>query len=85
MGSMQAREMARLTPDRDTALRWHLQHNHYPPVNVAFVETCKLALDYAAYGDWDYEIKMPNGVTLTVGQIIEDLHLDSFLDTGDEM
>lgn len=31
--------------DLDTALEWHLRHNHYPAAPAAFKETCKKAIE----------------------------------------
>ncbi len=74
--------------NQDAMLRWHLQSNHYPPVNVAFIPVAKEAIKFAKRGlaeddgtFFDRELKMPNGKCLTVRAIIEQLHLDSFLDT----
>lgn len=66
--------------DLDTSLHYHLRHNHYPPVSDAFIDTAKQAIDLANQGDYDTEIEMPNGVTLTVSRIVEGLHLDFYLD-----
>ena len=79
---------------QETALTIHLLNNHYPPVNLVFLSTCRKAINYAKKGNklWEKgledearalfnkEIKMPNGKTLTVTRIIEGLHLDSFLE-----
>lgn len=61
------------------ALAMHLQGNHYPPINLVFVDTCVEAINYAASGDWDIEIEMPNRITKTVASIVEELHLDPFI------
>jgi hypothetical protein len=70
--------------DLDTSLTYHLRHNHYPPVSADFIETAKTAIDLANCGQWDDEITMPNGITLTVSRIIEGLHLDFYLDDEEE-
>ena len=80
MGRTQAEEMASLT-DQDTALRWHLQHNHFPPVNLVFLDTAKEAISLANQRDWDVQLTMPNNRRLTVSAIVQGLHLDSFLDS----
>lgn len=79
MGRLQAEEMVSIL-QQDQALRWHLQSNHYPPINEVFIPVAKEAIEKGNQEDWDYVIKMPNGVSKTVAQIIEGLHLESFLD-----
>jgi hypothetical protein len=49
-------------------------------VSIAFIPTAKRAIELANEGEWDTEIEMPNGITLTVSAIIEGLHLDFYLD-----
>jgi hypothetical protein len=85
MGKSQAMEMVKLL-QQEQALIWHLQYNHYPPISPIFFDTAKEAIELADEGDWDSTITMPNGVSMTVGGIIEGLHLDSFLDDlGEEV
>lgn len=83
MGRMQAEEMRELL-SRNQALRWHLQSNHYPPIHEIFIPIAEEAIERANAGEWEKEIEMPNGKTLTVGEIVEGLHLDSFLDVEEE-
>ncbi len=84
MGSLQANEMASLT-DLDTALRWHLQCNHYPPIPTYMVEPCKQAIVACNDGEWDRLIDLPNGVTYrgsteaTASEIARSHHLDSWI------
>lgn len=66
--------------DFDTALLWHLGGNHYPPVHPVFLDTAKRAIELANEGVWDEAITMPNGITLDVATIVEELHLESFLE-----
>lgn len=79
MGRLQAEEMVSQL-SQDQALRWHLQYNHYPPINEVFIPVSKEAIGKGNEEDWDYVIKMPNGVSLSVVEIIKGLHLESFLD-----
>ena len=79
MGRMQADDMATRLP-QEQALEWHLQYNHYPPVNLVFIPVAKEAIDRANNSDWSHVIKMPNGKELTVASIVEGLHLESFLE-----
>lgn len=80
MGHMHATEYASGEHcDFDTGLVLHLQSNHYPPVSVDFVPTCKEAIEVILDGNAGHEITMPNGKTLTASKIVEGLHLDPFL------
>jgi hypothetical protein len=83
MGYLQASEMAAHAP-LETAVQWHLQHNHYPPVDLMFVPTVIEAIGLAQDEDWDAEIELPNGVVLSVGEIVDQLHLGAFVDYDDE-
>jgi hypothetical protein len=71
--------------DADTALRWHLQHNHYPPVPLAMLETCKTAIRLAREGTSKARVQLPAGITwrgnheAPVWAIIEDHHLEPFM------
>ena len=87
MGSLHAMEYANSVKeggmDLDTALLIQLQSNHYPPIHSVFVPVAKKAIELANQGEWSEIIDMPNGRSLSVSSIIEQLHLDSFLD-GEE-
>jgi hypothetical protein len=78
MGQMRAQEM-RAFLGMDKALDDHLRYNHYPPVHPDFKQTCLDAIAKANDGEWGHEIEMPNGITKTVADIVEGLHLDVFL------
>ena len=89
MGSNFAHELAdqELFPelDREVAIGYHLQSNHYPPVPLSMVEPCIEAIDAYNDGMWDKLIELPEGV-LYRGQtnapahsIIEAHHLDAWL------
>lgn len=84
MGNMQALGYAEGVKEGwvtlETALEAHLGSNHFPPVHPVFVATAVEAIDRANMEDWDHEILMPNGIKKTVGSIVEELHLDAFLD-----
>jgi len=62
------------------ALEYHLRHNHYPAVNLIFIPIAKQAIALGREGDFDTVLLMPNGLSKSVGDIVEGLHLDSFLD-----
>lgn len=71
--------------DHQAALHWHLGFNHYPPVPGYMVPVAQAAIDFANAGDWDAEIEPPAGGEWnsdrnpTTTEIVEDLHLDSFI------
>jgi hypothetical protein len=83
MGHMRAAEM-RAFLGRDRALDDHLRYNHYPPIHPDFKPVAVEAIDKANEGDWEHEITMPNGITKTVGEIVEGMHLEAFLGDDDE-
>lgn len=85
MGSLQAQEMARLA-DLDTALRWHLHSNHYPPLPLAFLPTCKAAIEAMEEEEAERLIDLPDGISWRDGRtaveawrIVESLHLGAFI------
>jgi hypothetical protein len=90
MGRMQASEMARLMGSSDTALLWHLQSNHYPPVPATMLEPCKAAIAAAREENYDALIPLPVGVTwkgkaaAPAAAIIEAHHLDEFVNVDRE-
>lgn len=70
---------------RDAAIRWHLQHNFFPPYPEAFVPIALDALALANKGGGTEEalaqdIPLPEnlrglGTPRSVGEVLEDLHL----------
>lgn len=88
MGSLQASEFSSLVEQGsiqlDQALTWHLRGNHYPPVHLDFLPSAKKAIELANENDWTTEIQLPNGKILTVAAIVSGLHLDSFIQSGEE-
>lgn len=84
MGHQQALDIVNYT-DFESALRWHLRHNHYPPVPDAMFDPCVAAIDAGNEGDFDREIDL-TGIAQWRGNdyapawaIIEGHHLDSFI------
>jgi len=62
----------------------HLSYNHFPPVSLDFVEPAVEAI-YAVDGDeGDAIIALPNGKNLSAWDIVEGLHLESFLHHADD-
>ncbi len=84
MGYLSALGMAEAT-DLDSALRWHLAHNHYPAVPATLVRPCREAIE--AFGDEDEQqpIDLPEGVSwkghdwAPAWAIVDQHHLDAFL------
>lgn len=83
MGSTQAAGYAEAVEEGiaslDMALTAHLGSNHYPPVHPVFVPVAKEAIELANDGNWAAELTLPNGITKSVSEIIDELHLDAFL------
>lgn len=85
MGANAARDFAEQGVDLTTALTWHLQSNHYPPVPVVLVRTCIEAIDFAIDDNWEDLVELPEGVTFKgqpvapVWAIVENYHLDAWL------
>jgi hypothetical protein len=71
--------------DQDTALRWHLTSNHFPPVPESMIEPCKAAIDAMNDGQFDKPIPLPEGVTYRgmsysfAYLLVDSFHLDGFL------
>ena len=88
MGHAQAEDMAAIT-DLDTGLVWHLRSNHYPPLPLSLVETCKQAITAANEDDWDREIPLPDPITYKDNphapayEIISAHHLDAWVANED--
>ena len=99
MGALQAAEMASLLDSR-SAMAWHLQSNHYPPVPSTMIDPCLEAIDAGLEDDWDRLIQLPfdgldrNGEPFQItwrGQdkapawaIIEGHHLQAWIELDEE-
>lgn len=84
MGRLQAEEMvAQLS--RRQGLKWHLQHNHFPPVPLEMVEVCEEAIDRAEDGEWTEPVTLPDGVTYrgrsiaAAHVVVERFHLEPWI------
>lgn len=70
----------------EAGVSWHFQSNCYPPVPQYMVPLAVEAIHRAVMGEWDAVLDLPegvtfrNGTTVPVGNIINDLHLDAFVD-----
>lgn len=83
MGHMHATEYASGEHcDFDTGLIAHLRSNHFPPVSLQFVPTCKEAIEFILDGNAGHLVTMPNGKTLAANKILEGLHLQPFLEAA---
>ena len=89
MGSLQAMEMAEML-EIESAIAWHLQANHYPPVPQSMVKPCLEAIDNAIAGDWLKMVEMPEGVSYRGSRfaptdaIIEQHHLHAWVELDEE-
>jgi hypothetical protein len=87
MGSNFANDLATMEDlDLETAIGYHLQGNHYPPVPLSMVPVCIEAIDAIWEDDFQRECLLPEGVTYKNGQdtapawaIAEQHHLDAWL------
>lgn len=88
MGRLHAQEFAAAVEDGTvsfhSALNWHLNANHYPPVGFMFA-AAEAAIEAGKDEDWEREVAMPSGVSYRgadvapASAIIENLHLEDFL------
>lgn len=85
MGSLAARDMAAHT-DLKTAVRWHLLHNHYPPVPESLVPACVRAIRRIRNGTDHKRVRLPRGVRHKTGAtavsphtLAESFHLYDFV------
>ena len=69
---------------RDVALGWHLTSNHYPPIHPDFHPPIREAIELANCGEWDATVDLPNGITKTVRSVVQEVHLEPFIE-WDEM
>jgi hypothetical protein len=92
MGSNFATELADndlFDLDLETAIGYHLQGNHYPPVPLIMVQPCIEAIDAIHAGDGDTLIDMPEGVSYRgntqapAWAIAEQHHLQAWLPEDD--
>lgn len=66
--------------DADRFLVWHLQYNHIPPIHTDFIKSAKQAVELVLDEQYDTEILMPNGISMSAGEMIEALHLWDFVE-----
>ena len=83
MSYLSTLEMRRYLSE-EQALVWHLQHNHYPPISLAFLPAVREALVAARRNDFDRRVPLPTGKNVTVADVIAEAHLEAFLDQETE-
>jgi hypothetical protein len=69
-----------MAKNEDQLIKVHLQCNHYPPIPLSFVPVAKKAIKMAIKGCWDKTIKMPNKRKMNVAELVEAMHLETFLE-----
>jgi hypothetical protein len=83
MGRLQAGEMKEHAGEH-IALKWHLQHNHYPPVPVEWVPVCQKIISKYNDGDYNLNYSVLNPVRddemVSAVRVVEALHLGVFLE-----
>lgn len=67
---------------RIAALQHHLQHNHFPPLEIGWVNVADTAIQAAEREEFLAEIRTPIGMR-PVRDILDGLHLWEFLATED--
>jgi hypothetical protein len=89
MGSLQAMEMAEML-EIESAIAWHLQSNHYPPIPTSMVPVCLEAIENAIEGNWLKEVELPAGTSYRGSRfaptdaIIEQHHLHAWVELDEE-
>jgi hypothetical protein len=80
MGYRIGLDIAESSLDLTAKMSWHLQGNHYPPVDDSFIPVAVEAIEQANTNNWDEVLLLPNGLERTVAFVIEGLHLQPFVD-----
>ena len=78
--------------DLETAVRFQLQNNHYPPIPDFFIPVCLQAIELANQGLYDEYVDLPEGVTdaqsggtqTTATKLIDWAHLSFFITSEDD-
>ena len=86
MGSTLANDLATMPElDLESAIGYHLQGNHYPPVPLSMVQPCIDAIDAIWEDNYNKLIELPEGVKwrgethAPAYAIAENHHLDAWL------
>ncbi len=64
----------------EQAISFHLEYNHFPPINPTFAKPAKEAIENAVLDNYDKEVQLPNGKKLSTSKVIDSLHLSSFVE-----
>lgn len=91
MGYATARGMAECVDggqiSLDQALRWHLTHNHFPPIPESMVPVAKRAIAACNAGEPERILRLPAnarhrrlGKLVPAWVVVGGLHLDAFID-----
>jgi hypothetical protein len=94
MGSVTAIGLADSVLDLETQILYHLKGNHYPPVPAEMVQPCIEAIDAFYDEDFNRMIDMPmvgdfqilykNSTQAPAWAIVEQHHLEWFINPADE-
>jgi len=87
MGRLALQDMLLQNVQRQEVLRWHLQHNHFPPHPTFMIAVAEAAIDACQAGEPEKRIALPEGVEhkrfgkdVPAAVIVESLHLREFLE-----
>ncbi len=88
MGSLQAMEMAEMLDSR-TAIAWHLQSNHYPPVPSSMIDPCLNAIEACLDGDYEQLIHLNGSFwrgndSAPAYAIVEGHHLQAWIELDED-
>lgn len=64
-------------------LAHHLQHNHFPPVDLSFAGAALEAIELCSMEDYDVTLTLPNGNVVAAWQVVEGLHLEEMVEPFD--
>ena len=80
MGDQLARDIADAPMTLQQKLEWHLEGNHYPPIDKSFIPVAIQAIELADVRAWKEVLTYPNGIQRTVAETIENMHLEHFVE-----
>ena len=89
MGSLQAMEMAEML-EIESAISWHLQSNHFPPIPQSMVQPCIEAINNASAGERTKLVILPLGggykglTAAPTDARNEQHHLDAWVELDEE-
>jgi len=80
MGDQLAKDIADAPLTLQQKLEWHFDGNHCPPINKSFIPIAIQAIELANVRAWKEVLTYPNGIQRTVGETIENMHLEHFME-----